>query len=292
VVGPRDLHEIISDVCAILERSMDKRITLVTELGAEQPLVSADQAMIQSAILNLGLNARDAMPDGGVLTIRTARGRAEGAAGDQVEISVIDTGAGIAAELRDSVFEPFFTTKSPGKGTGLGLASVAATIREHDGTITFDSEEGRGTVFKVRLPLTAGPVADEAESGVDVIKGTGVVLVIDDEAAVRNTLCQSLTVLGYRVVCADDGAAGLETYRRRADEIDVVILDMVMPKLDGAQTLEALRRFDPDVRVVIATGYSDNAALDTVLAAGVDGLLRKPFLYAELSQIVAQAVTR
>jgi signal transduction histidine kinase/CheY-like chemotaxis protein len=291
-VVPRDLHGIVDDVCAILSRSIDKKITLAKELCAGQPRVAADHSQLESALFNLCLNARDAMPDGGVLTIGTALVRAAGAGGDMVEISVADTGQGIPDDVRDAVFEPFFTTKKQGTGTGLGLASAAATVRDHGGTIGFDSKVGHGTVFRIRLPLVAAEVPERQRDSDTVVLGAGLVLVIDDESTVRSLLERNLLELGYGVLSAEDGAAGLEVYRRHAGEIDVVLLDMIMPNMDGARTFAAIRELDPDARVVITTGYADDASLDALIAAGALGVLRKPFLFADLSRVVAEATAR
>ena len=289
VLAAQDLHEIVADVAAILERSIDKRITLVVEAAAERHLVDGDRSQLQSAILNLGLNARDAMPEGGVLTIATANLDAPGGGDGGIEISVRDTGVGMDPKLGARIFEPFFTTKQAGKGTGLGLAAVETTVREHDGSISFTSEPGRGTVFRVVLPLAAGepPAATPATP---LVGGEGCVLVVDDEDAVREMMGRSLRKLGYRVLSAADGAEGLETFRHHAAGIDLVILDMIMPRLSGPDTFAAIRAAAPGARIVVATGFSEDDAVDDLRSAGLQGVLRKPFQLAELSQVVARAL--
>ncbi len=289
VLEAQDVHEIVADVAAILERSIDKRITLLTEAAAQRYLVSGDRSQLQSAILNLGLNARDAMPEGGVLTIATANLADNGGGHEGIEISVRDTGVGIDARVATRIFEPFFTTKQAGKGTGLGLAAVDTTVREHAGTVTFSSEPGRGTVFRVVLPLVAGE-APAAAPATPLVDGEGCVLVVDDEDAVREMMGRSLRKLGYRVLSAADGAEGLETFRHHADRIDLVILDMIMPRLSGPDTFAAIRAAAPGARIVVATGFSEDDAVDDLRAAGLQGVLRKPFQLAELSQVVARAL--
>ncbi|MHC4941060.1 MAG: hybrid sensor histidine kinase/response regulator [Planctomycetota bacterium] len=281
-----DLHAMIEEVVRILSQTIDPRIAVNARLGASRATVSGDRSALQAALLNLGLNARDAMPEGGELTFSTAE-VTSGDAGAYLEIVVADTGAGIPSELLCRVFEPFFTTKPVGKGSGLGLAAVYGTIQAHNGSITAGNNRTSGAHFRILLPISSEE-PEEVEVRDGVVRGTGRILVVDDEFEIRRLADDMLTSAGYEVVLADGGEQALALYD---GDFDLVVLDYVMPELNGSQVLRALRRFDPSVRVLIVSGFQLDRSQQDVRNEGAIDLLRKPFLAADLTRAVAAALT-
>jgi PAS domain S-box-containing protein len=289
----------IHEVIALLERTIDKKITLETRLVASGSCVSGDPALLQNALLNLGVNARDAMPEGGVITFATTNVKLDsgfcGASafnitpGSYIEISVSDTGVGMTKEILKHVFEPFYTTKEVGKGTGLGLAAVYGTITEHHGCIGIYSEPGIGTVFKLYLPLS-GKNETEAASVEKQIQGSGGILLVDDEEILRDVGQAILEECGYRVFLAKNGEQALEVYARERENISLVILDMLMPRMGGKETLVRLVESYPDIRVLISSGFHLDGTADELEKLGAKGFLRKPYLRQELSKSVAEAI--
>jgi PAS domain S-box-containing protein len=293
-----DLHSIIAEVVSLLDRSIDKRIRIIQRLEASPAVVSGDLTQLHSAILNLAVNARDAMPEGGELTLVTrsvqldesyGADRAEDITpGPYVEINVTDTGVGMDDDVQSHLFEPFFTTKEQGAGTGLGLASVYGCVKNHEGTIRVYSEPGRGSTFKVLLPLSPEAATSAAAARRAPVHGHGHILVIDDEETVRRFTSRALTHLGYHVSCCSDGEEGVEFFRANHAEIDLVILDLIMPKLSGDEVFNLLKAIDPDVRVLVASGFTRNGTADALISSGALGFLNKPFRLDELSREVAQ----
>ena len=283
-----DVHAEIDSVRALLLHTLDPRINLVTEAGASRSWLRGDPAQVQSAILNLAVNARDAMSESGTLGIITSDGEdLDGT--HHIVIEVSDTGMGIAPELRSRIFEPYFTTKSAGKGTGLGLAAVYGTVLEHGGEIDVRSEEGQGSVFAIRLPVVDEEPATPPVLG-ELPPGEMTVLVVDDEELVRQVLRAMLESAGYVVLDAGDGAEGLEIYRQRGAGIDLVILDVAMPGMGGAECFAGIRDFDPQARVIIATGFAESAGRHDDAFPGRLGLLRKPFRNKDLLTMVRDAI--
>ena len=303
---PVDLQEIIAEVMQILRHSIDRRITLQSHGDGQPALVLGDPSQIQNMIMNLALNARDAMPDGGALTFCTEireleedyckRLPQEIQPGFYLQLSVLDTGLGMTRDLQLRIFEPFFTTKEPGKGTGLGLASVYGTVKSHRGTILVYSEPGKGSCFKIFLPLAEQAVPGARDSRdvpeaklLDIDPGTMRVMVVDDEELVGQMLEAQLDSLGFQVLLASDGQAAVDQFKEVWREIDLVILDMVMPHLSGRDTFRALRAINPEVRVVLSSGYSLTGEAQCILEEGAIGFLQKPFQSRELTRILALA---
>jgi PAS domain S-box-containing protein len=298
---PVDLHECIREVIGILERSMDKRIRVIQRLEAEHAVTSGDPTLLQNALLNLAINARDAMPDGGELIFDTKLAELDGEycaslpydvqPGRFVRVCVTDTGTGIPREIESRIFEPFFTTKEVNKGTGMGLAAVHGTIKQHGGAINIYSEPGHGTTFRLYLPLCAKlPEATRREEAVTPARGPACVLVVEDEDVLRALAGEMLTDAGYTVRMQSDGPGAIAYYREHREEIDLVLLDMVMPDMGGQETFQALRTVDPEVRVVLASGYSINGAAQSLLDQGVRGFVQKPFTQAKLTRCIAEAL--
>jgi len=299
---PTNLSSLISEVVRLLERTIDRRVSIEIEDADDGLEVFGDDSELQSALLNLGLNARDAMPDGGRLTIRTRAVSIDDAArtelseplpaGQYVAIEVEDTGVGMAEAVQRRVFEPFFTTKNLGHGTGLGLAAVYGVVKRHDGAIAVNSAPGRGSRFTLLLPMVsdAQPTPVTMDTDDHIVTGSGTVLVVDDEEWVRKTCARMLRKLGYEVLLASDGSEGLAVFERERTRIDLVVLDMMMPRMSGAAALAKLRAIDPKVPVVVASGFGHQMDVATVTELGVSGTLRKPFTLGELSLTVAKNI--
>lgn len=296
--APTDVHGLIKDVQAMVELSFDRRIHLQVDLAASEHVLVCDPSELQSAILNLFLNARDAMPQGGELRVASrnleldaarcaelSEGLAPGA---YLQLTFGDTGSGIPREVLPQIFDPFFTTKEPGRGTGLGLTAVHGCVERLGGAIEVESEPGQGATFELLLPLSRSePTLEPAP---EVEAGTGCVLVVEDQRLIRILAQHLLESLGYRVLVAADGAEGVEVFRAHADEIDVVLLDMIMPVMDGRACFGALQEADPEVRVLLATGFSEPTDTDELIAAGALGVLRKPYRLATLATALAEVL--
>ena len=288
--APVDLNGLVADELGLLRRTIDPRIAVEFRPAAGLPAVTADPVQVQQVVMNLCLNARDAMPDGGTLCLETAPAAplpTELEPGAYVRLSVSDTGVGMAEDVRGRIFEPFFTTKEPGKGTGLGLAVVYGMARAHGGTVACASAPGKGTRFDVYLPC--GPeAATPAEPRPEAVpptesRGGETVLIADDEPGIRELARMTLDGLGYRVLTAANGAEAVAAVRREAGKVGVVVLDASMPVMSGRQAFEAIRRFDPAVRVVFASGYlaADHDAADDRVT-----FLGKPYTPTELADAV------
>ena len=296
---PVDLHRIIQDTLMLLQRSIDRRIEVQADLGGGQPHVIGDPSQLENALLNIAINARDAMPEGGILRVSTRavtldasqclRGGFPLSPGAFVKISIADTGCGIPSEILERIFEPFFTTKPVGKGTGLGLSAVYGIVKDHKGSLEVESVVGVGTTFTIHLPLEQQirPVPlDESPTH----QGAGMVLVIDDEDLVRNTVSLVLQSLGYEVLQARDGVEGLSLYESHPGRIQIVLLDMVMPGLSGQETFRRLRACDPKVRIIIASGFTSELSLAGLEREGLNGFLQKPFGRNDLMKVLEEAL--
>ena len=294
---PVDIHAIIDDTAQLLMRTVDRRIQFRINKDADHSTVNGDAAQLQNALLNLGVNARDAMPDGGLLTFTTVvvtldeltcqMDQSECTAGDYIEISVTDTGKGMDKETLAHIFEPFFTTKAPGEGTGLGLATTYGTVHDHGGMLNVYSEVGRGTQFKLYLPLMNRPgETAQPDPITEPIVGTGRILIVDDEAVIRGMASAMLENLGYETVVAENGKEALEIFRSRYQEFNLVLLDMIMPEINGRDTFRAMRTIDPDVKALISSGFSFGVEEEELLDEGILGFIQKPYRVLELSQAV------
>lgn len=296
-----NMNEIIKSSLDLLRRSIPLNIEIITNLKENLPPIKADPAQMQQVIMNLAVNARDAMPGGGRLVIETdAVGKENGAPnglpldkGGFLKLSISDTGIGIDTETQRRIFDPFFTTKDPGKGTGLGLYIVHSIITNHGGYINLYSEPGKGTRFNIYLPITIDLTdGEEAQKIVD-IRGDEMVLIIDDEVNIRSLCADMLEPLGYTVIAAEDGNKGIQTFREMRDKISVVILDMIMPKMGGSEVFQILKTIKPDVKVILCSGYSHNgfAGIDKLIKDGATGFIQKPFTRQTLGQAIRKAIT-
>jgi signal transduction histidine kinase/CheY-like chemotaxis protein len=296
LLAPTDLHRVVDDTVSLLRRSVDPKVTVVTDLVAENPVVAADRALLESALLNLLVNACDAMPGGGTLRIRTTWAPtrfAESPSKTQrtVVLEVIDSGRGMEKELLPRIFDPFFTTKPVGHGTGLGLAAVAGTIKAHGGTIDVESEVGKGTTFRVRLPCTDESPTARPEA-VAVQRGSGAVLLVDDDAMVSMTAAATIKSFGYAVTHAPDGKTAIELVQKEPERYGLVLLDLRMPGLSGEETFDALRALNPGLRVLVWSGYGADQDVAAMIRRGAAGFVQKPYRVAELSRAIADALAK
>jgi hypothetical protein len=292
-----DMTKLLKEVEELLSRTLPATIHLKLDLEGERFVINADPTRMQQVVMNLALNARDAMPDGGELTIRLDSfdfqpGQAIPFQGMRergwARLRISDTGEGITADDLPHVFEPFFTTKAPGKGTGLGLAQVYGIVKQHEGFIDLTSQQGEGTTFTIYLPASgvqAGlPLVD---SGTQVEPGNGeTILVVEDDEATRIAVADILESLQYRVICASDGSEAMEIYNRNPDEIDLILSDLVMPDLSGRALYEELSQQHEGVKILIMTGYPLGEDTRELLDRRTVDWLQKPFS----SQTVARKV--
>lgn len=295
-----DLNGRMRELERMLGRLIGEDVDLRTELAPEIGQVRVDPGQIEQVVLNLAVNARDAMPRGGRLSLGTRAmtiGEAEAAGfpyavtpGEYVEISVQDTGTGMTETVLRHVFEPFFTTKA--QGTGLGLSTVYGIVKQSGGYVWVDSAPGEGTRFRVCLPRVEGmPAAPaEAPAPVQVERGAGTVLVVEDEEAVRSVARRILERAGYTVLEAADGAAALEMCGGHPGDVDLVLADVVMPGLGGPELIERLRPLRPGVRVLYMTGYSDDRLASYGVAGDQPDLVGKPFRSGALLEKVRSAL--
>jgi len=299
--APVGIHRIIAETLQLLKRSIDKNIQIKLTLEAQNDVVVGNAAQLQNVFLNLGLNARDAMPKGGTLSFFTesvyldaefcSRYSCTIAPGPYIKIQVVDNGCGMTREVQSHLFEPFFTTKANNQGSGLGLCSVYGTIKSHRGMIRCYSEVDRGTEFKVFLPLEANTPALEPMPDTPTISGHGRILVIDDEDLVRQMACDILEELGYQPIPACDGEEAISIMSRDKESIDLVLLDMVMPKLSGRLTYEGLKKINPEIKVIFSSGFTREYNFgDLLKEKNAKGFLQKPYLIVEMSQAVAAAL--
>lgn len=284
---PVSLNDVVASVEHLFVHGVDKRIRLTRALHASRGVLG-DYARLEQVVLNLLLNARDAMPEGGRIVVST---RDDGA---DVVLEVEDEGEGVPAEIRARVFDPFFTTKrdGPRRSTGLGLATVYGIVDSHGGSVEIADAPGGGALFRVRLPACEGTVAPQTAAELDAppVRGEGLVLVVDDEEALRKAAVDGLASLGYRTVGASDGHEALRVLEERGAEVDVVLLDMSMPGLDGEQTYRAMRKIRADIPVLLTTGYALNDAAQRVLDLGVRGFIEKPWSLSRISRALADVL--
>ena len=293
-----DLNDVIDSLRKMLARLIGENIDLVMATRAPDATIRADRGQIEQVLMNLAVNARDAMPRGGRITIATDHVTIGGVTphvsgavpGDYVRMQVADTGVGMSKDVLELIFEPFFTTKDVGKGTGLGLATVYGIVRQSGGYITVSSKPQEGSTFELLFPRVQGKADRSALPirAVDEERATGTVLVVEDERAVRDVACRVLRRAGYQVLSAADGMEALELGSESLAGVDLVLTDVIMPRLNGPDLVIKLREMQPDVRVLFTSGYTDNA----VFPAPLDNLafLEKPFTPATLLQAVRSAI--
>jgi PAS domain S-box-containing protein len=297
-----DLNEIVGNMIKMFQRVIGEHIALETHFAPGGAPLRADPGMIEQVLMNLAVNARDAMPKGGRLTLRTAAVNCDSAAiathpkgypGSFIRLTVTDSGCGIAPEILPHIFEPFFTTKEVGKGTGLGLATVFGIVEQHKGWIEVESQVGTGTTFSIYLPSLVGALATESEKDPASSVGGGMetILLVEDEGSVRELTRKYLERSGYRVLDAVSGPAALELWRQHGGTIDLMMTDMMMPGgITGLDLAERLQQEKPSLKIVYSSGYSEEALGRDFLSRGDIWLLQKPYSPDELDRAVRNAL--
>jgi two-component system cell cycle sensor histidine kinase/response regulator CckA len=290
-VKPTDINELILNSATMFGRTR-KEIIIHKEMASTTLVVDVDRNQIEQVLLNMFVNAWQAMPDGGDLYLESRRveldesfSRLHGLTpGPFAKISVTDTGCGMDEATRQRVFDPFFTTREKSRGTGMGLASAFGIIQNHGGLITVYSEVGRGTTFNIYLPLSDKEAQPETSFEERVIKGSETILLVDDEMMILKVGQAMLQRLGYRTMIASGGKQALEIIATRGVEIDMVILDLIMPGMDGGRTFDHIREIKPQLPVLLSSGYAINGKAHEIMQRGCTGFIQKPFNISELSQ--------
>ena len=295
-----NVHQVLSHVSLLLQHTLEEKVTLVLDLKAENPYFTGDPTQMQNVFLNLALNGRDAMPEGGTLTLATRDTGADGlllashpgaGAGPYIAVCVSDTGVGMDEATKAKLFEPFFTTKDVGKGSGLGLASVYGSVKSHNGYVCVESALDRGTSFTVYLPSDASAPARHRESETEgVLSGSGAIAVIDNDEAIRIISREMLTAAGYTVSEFEGGKQAIEYYRGHAGDVDLFIIDMIMEGINGRECFRELKKINPGVKAILSSGYSYEGDKQEIFSEGICGVLQKPFDSARITQAVADAL--
>ncbi len=291
---PTNINELIKHENRLFGRTK-KEISLHAKYAIRPWTVEVDRSQIRQALLNLYVNAGQAMPDGGDLLIQTENVTLNGkdkpvvmASGRYVKISVTDTGVGMDEAIREKVFEPFFTTREMGTGTGLGLASVYGIIKNHDGFLFVNSKKGVGTTFTIYLPASEKEVIEDKAPVPGIVKGEGTILIVDDETFITDIGKRLLEPLGYSVLTANTGQDALDLFREHKGDVDLVILDMIMPGLSGGETFDRLRVISSNLKVLLSSGYSMSTQAQEIMDRGCNGFIQKPFQLQEISAKIVE----
>ncbi len=294
-----DLNQIVDESADTFGRTR-KEITIYREFDNDLFPVEADQGQIEQVLLNLYVNAADAMPGGGKLILKTKNethlniksNHYDPRPGKYVQLTITDSGTGIDNQTLERIFDPFFTTKGMGRGTGLGLASVYGIIKSHDGYIDVTSEKGHGTTFTIFLPASEKDVEGTADTAAKLIKGSGTLLVVDDEELVLKVGVNMLEKLGYTVLGAKNGTEAVDIFKANKDKIQMVILDIIMPDMGGGEVYDKIKAINPEVKVLLSSGYSVDGQAIELLERGCDGFMQKPFTMEELSGKITQIMKK
>ncbi len=305
ILEPRSLslNQTVQDVLSLLDKVIGKNVEIATNLDADLAHVRADPTQVEQVLINLCINSRDAMPNGGTITIETrsasfsehdCRGMAGLQPGRFSEVRVSDTGTGMDAATRERIFEPFFTTKGTGKGTGLGLATVYGIVKQHNGFIQVESEPGRGSTFRIFLPIDESDQATDVRplvfDDLPVRGGTETILLADDHDGIREMAQSVLRAHGYVTLLARDGEEAIKVFRAHCDSISLVLLDVIMPRRSGPELFAAIRALKPETRVIFATGYSNETTALADLAKRGVAILKKPYSPAALCRRIREVL--
>ena len=294
---PFDVNDVVRDTVKLLERVIDKRIVIRLALGERLPPIEGDMNQVEQVLMNFMVNARDAMPYGGIITVTSsaidARPGVDGVppyvpAGNYVMLSIADTGVGIPEEIQRKIFEPFFTTKERGKGTGLGLAMVYGVVTEHKGFVTVKSKINQGTTFTVYLPVSAKVTSVPRKQAVLSARGSEMVLLVDDDESVVNFIKEALEKNGYKVIATTNPMSAIDAFTKMHREISLVITDVVMPLLDGRELMKRIAEIDPQARFLTVSGYSKYSEKSDDVKP--DYFLQKPFEADELLALVRKII--
>jgi PAS domain S-box-containing protein len=299
-----DLSELVREISGLIQTSIPKLVQLRLQLGESLPGIDADPGQLQQIVMNLVINGAEAIgPEGGTVLVRTTVQKTDSPSsgvisangstlnpGEYVCLEVHDTGCGMSEETLAKIFDPFFTTKFAGRG--LGLSAVLGIVNAHRGALRVSSQPGQGTTFQALFPVSAKPLTVAPVKFATNLGGSGTVLVVDDEDVVRQTARHTLEHYGYQTVCATDGAAALDLYRLHTAEISLVLLDLTMPVMNGEEALRQMQMINPDVRVLLSSGYNEVEAIQRFAGKGLAGFIQKPYAAAALAEKVKEALTR
>jgi two-component system, cell cycle sensor histidine kinase and response regulator CckA len=296
---PINLNQLVKDTSELFGRTR-KDISIYLELLPDLFAVEADKGQIEQVLWNLYVNAADAMPGGGDFILKTfntdhknMKGRLYvPRPGKYVMLTVTDTGIGMDKEIRQRIFDPFFTTKEMGRGTGLGLASAYGIVKGHDGYIDVESRKGEGTTFSIYFPASEKKIAKAVKITEKLLKGTETVLLVDDEEIILDIGRDLLKAMGCKTLTARGGHEAIELYQKNQDDIDIVILDMIMPNMSGGEVYDRMKEINPDIKVLLSSGYSINDQATDILSRGCNGFIQKPFTINELSAAIRQILDK
>ncbi|MBN1628038.1 MAG: PAS domain S-box protein [Deltaproteobacteria bacterium] len=299
---PVDLNNEVRQVADILERTIPKMISIFLDLDQGIRMINADPGQLEQIMMNLGVNARDAMPDGGMLSFKSEEiflddkycsAHPSSKKGDYVLLSVSDNGCGMSKEVLNHIFEPFFTTKKKGKGTGLGLSMVYGIVKDHGGSIICESAPGKGTTFKIFFPVAE--FTDKKESEIEpersIIGNNKTILLVDDEETNRDLGKEILEGFGYRTITAVDGESAIDCYMKNKDSIDLIVLDLIMPGMGGSICLEKIIRFDPDAKVIIASGFTSDKPMSDTLKKDAKDFITKPYNMKKMHEVIQRVLS-
>jgi len=295
---PLNVNEVIKEVMDVSEKILEKNVIVVYKFAENINAIEVDKNQLDQVLTNLIINAKDAMPNGGKLMFKTENIEINKKvikklftleSGSYVKISVSDSGIGMSKKISNRVFEPFFTTKDECKGTGLGLATAYGIIRNHNGHINVKSEPGKGATFSIYFPVTSNKVTEELVEE-SLVKGDDTILIVDDEDYIRDLLKTHLEYLGYTILLARDGLEAVRIYKDKHKTINLVLLDMIMPKLPGKETFLQLKKINSKAKVLIISGFSKGEKAEEVLSDGAMGFIHKPFNFSKLSRVINEAL--
>jgi PAS domain S-box-containing protein len=296
-VKPIDIVGVVNESSQAFGRTR-KEVTLEKDLPEEELIIEADRTQLEQVLFNLFVNAADAMPHGGKLILKTTRKFSQDIIEDNfrpkpgtyILIEVSDTGIGMSSDIQKRMFDPLFTTKRMGKGTGLGLASVYGIVQSYKGYITVASEEGKGTRVRVYLPASDKASSPAKETNGSIERGMGTIMLVDDETSLLEVGSEMITALGYRVLPAANGQDAIDTYAKRKKDIDLVIVDMIMPGMTGGEVFTRLKKIDPHIRAILSSGYSLDDQGKKIMDSGFRGFLQKPFGMKDLSAKIKEVI--
>jgi len=298
IIKPINLSTLVEEMHSLLEVSIDKSVILKCDLSPTLPMVEADITQIQQVLMNLVINASEAIcKHSGIITVATGIMQVDElylnssihkqdiSTGRFVYLEVSDSGCGMDAETRKKIFDPFFTTKFTGRG--LGMSAVLGIVHGHHGLLNLYSEPDKGTTFKIALPISESVSQSEPDTIPQIVSSTGLILIIDDEETIRELACMILEEMGFEVMTAVDGRDGVEQFRQQQHRITGVLLDMTMPHMNGEECYSALRNINPDIRVILSSGYSAEDATARFKGKALAGFIQKPYLIDHFQEVVS-----
>lgn len=294
---PVNIERIINDTIEIMERTIDKKIKILSDIKSSNAMTIGNESLLQNSFINICINASKAMPQGGVLAVslsdvylnendcRQTLFRLK--PGKYIKIDFTDTGCGIPEENLDKIFEPFFTTREKGEGIGLGLSAVYGTIQDHNGAVSAVSTVSKGTTFTILLPLAEGVTEAEQKTPASV-KGSGVIMLVDDEPIIRVTAKAILEELNYTVFSFNNGNDALSYYKDSFKGIDIIIIDYIMPDINGEELFHKIKEINSSAKVILSSGLSDDISIESLKKEGLSGFIRKPYSYSDLSKLLSE----